>query len=119
MNNHVSGVGCVSESIFAVEHTIGYVQMVCDDLFLANPIQCGHIPAFSRELLIEEQAGKYHRTLRKRGTLIGIRGTWPDPHPQISLLGPRSAQTLGTYSVRDIVSWEIFGLPRIVANAML
>ena len=75
MNNHIAGVGCDAEGIFAVEYTIGHIQMVRNDLFFTNPIECRHISCVNaRTTYSEEQAGKYHRTLRKRGTLIGIRG---------------------------------------------
>ena len=38
VDNHIAGVGCDAEGIFAVEYTIGHIQMVRNDLFFTNPI---------------------------------------------------------------------------------
>ena len=39
-DDHVAIVGAVA--VLLVQHPEGHVQMVCDDFFLADPVQGGH-----------------------------------------------------------------------------
>lgn len=47
VDDHVAAVGArrVDDPLLghALEHTVGHVPVVVDDLLLAHPVQCGHV----------------------------------------------------------------------------